>query len=396
MMQKGQTALEYLLLMVIAIAVISTLFVFMSGSKTTSTNSTSSVITKVLKLNNTCIPNCLGRICGGDGCGGTCPPGTCQAGQACNSAGQCVPAACTNGQQMNCPKVLGVCAGAKQTCTGSLWPGCTTATYLANNPSYEQIEVTCDNKDNDCDGNVDNGLTPPNADKTLGVCAGQKKVCGGAAGWQEPNYAAIPGYSVTEICDNIDNNCDGVVDGNTQSCYTGAAGTQGVGPCKAGTQTCSGGVWGSCTGQITPQTETCNGVDDDCNGKVDDMQYYGGHPYAFCTSAQSWSAASSFCSNIGYHLVKITDATENTWVYNTAIVYSNTAWWIGANDINREGTWVWVDGSAVTYAPWGPHQPDNGAGTGDEDCAEMNWWTWGSAWGDDGCDAARDFVCESG
>ena len=58
--------------------------------------------------------------------------------------------------------------------------------------------------------------------------------------------------------------------GRTRSCYTGPAGTAGVGVCKAGSQTCqSDGTWGPCNGEVTPQSETCNGKDDDCNGQVD-------------------------------------------------------------------------------------------------------------------------------
>ena len=58
--------------------------------------------------------------------------------------------------------------------------------------------------------------------------------------------------------------------GRTRSCYSGPAGTAGVGICAAGTQTCqSDGTWGACEGQVTPRAETCNGQDDDCNGQVD-------------------------------------------------------------------------------------------------------------------------------
>jgi len=35
-----------------------------------------------------CIPNCVGKVCGDNGCGGSC--GTCNAGYECNSTGQCV------------------------------------------------------------------------------------------------------------------------------------------------------------------------------------------------------------------------------------------------------------------------------------------------------------------
>jgi hypothetical protein len=57
--------------------------------------------------------------------------------------------------------------------------------------------------------------------------------------------------------------------GATRNCYTGPTGTEGVGICKAGTQTCRDGFWSACRGQILPQTEVPNGEDDNCNGKVD-------------------------------------------------------------------------------------------------------------------------------
>ncbi len=59
--------------------------------------------------------------------------------------------------------------------------------------------------------------------------------------------------------------------GATQSCYAGPTGTSGVGRCRAGTQTCGTAGWGACTGSIIPAAETCgNGVDDDCDGQVDE------------------------------------------------------------------------------------------------------------------------------
>ncbi|WP_170229904.1 SBBP repeat-containing protein [Polyangium fumosum] len=58
--------------------------------------------------------------------------------------------------------------------------------------------------------------------------------------------------------------------GTTQPCYAGPDGTQGVGPCKAGVQTCEpNGEFGACVDEVLPAAETCNGVDDDCDGNVD-------------------------------------------------------------------------------------------------------------------------------
>ncbi|MEM4244983.1 MAG: S8 family peptidase [Candidatus Nanoarchaeia archaeon] len=53
-------------------------------------------------------------------------------------------------------------------------------------------------------------------------------------------------------------------DGDTRSCGTD------VGVCEFGTQTCAGGNWGPCTGGVDPSTETCNGLDDDCDGSTDE------------------------------------------------------------------------------------------------------------------------------
>ena len=103
-----------------------------------------------------------------------------------------------------------------------------------------------------------------------------------------------------EVCDGKDNDCNGAVDdGLVQSCYDGPAGTQGVGICHGGTRACvetSPNVFGmsACLGQVLPATEDCNGLDDDCDGQVDELgprSCYDGS--AGCTGAPggSWTCA---------------------------------------------------------------------------------------------------------
>ncbi len=100
----------------------------------------------------------------------------------------------------------------------------------------------------------------------------------------EHPISADDGCGPVELCgsdgsgNGLDDNCDGVVDegcvctpGNVESCFVGAPGKLDVGPCRSGTQTCHGaGAWGSCLSYLGPTPEVCDGVDNDCNGCIDD------------------------------------------------------------------------------------------------------------------------------
>lgn len=116
----------------------------------------------------------------------------------------------------------------------------------------------------------------------VGICKAGTATCNALGTALGPCVGEV--LPVTETClTPADDDCDGQTNesgagcvclpNSTTSCYTGPAGTQGVGACKAGTATCNaqGTALGPCTGQVTPVPETCmTPVDDNCNGQVNE------------------------------------------------------------------------------------------------------------------------------
>jgi len=166
---------------------------------------------------------------------------------------------CVNGEERACGTGVGECREGTQICTDGEWGECIGAIK----PSVE----ICDNKDNDCDGSADEGLNcncldgeEKNCGTNEGACVAGISICIDGE-WGECIGEIGP---AEEICDGKDNDCDGAIDENiTRVCGIG------VGECSFGVEICINGEWGACEGSIGPAEEKCNGLDDDCDGLVD-------------------------------------------------------------------------------------------------------------------------------
>ena len=127
----------------------------------------------------------------------------------------------------------------------------------------------CDGRDNDCDGQIDEDPRPPAVacnDGAQGVCLQAIPRCAAGA-WA----CVLPRtYEAEEsACDGLDNDCDGDVDeglGLDVACEAGEGACQ-----RAGTVVCSYDGGTRCDAVPgEPAVEECNGADDDCDGDTDE------------------------------------------------------------------------------------------------------------------------------
>jgi hypothetical protein len=84
-----------------------------------------------------------------------------------------------------------------------------------------------------------------------------------ANGYCSNNYKTGWGFLLPVRGPDSDADC---ITGTTQPCGSD------VGECQSGIQTCIIGQWGSCTGEIGPITEVCDGIDNNCNAEVDEIE----------------------------------------------------------------------------------------------------------------------------
>lgn len=112
------------------------------------------------------------------------------------------------------------------------------------------------------------------------------------------------------------------------------------------------------------------------------------HYYAL-TEPMSWTEAEAWAQEWGGHLVTLRSWEEELWIKDT--FGRDEYFYIGFNDIEQEGDWVWSSGEPVVYTNWDEGEPNNCGGLDEagfcnpEDVAVMNWGSpqeFGDNWND--------------
>jgi hypothetical protein len=199
---------------------------------------------------------------------------------------------CKAGQEQAClldpaNKLLAeTCNRGMQACEDGAWGIC--------NGQPMPVAEICNGMDDDCNGEVDDLVEVCYLDGQAGCSknADGRWSCAGSCGTgtrscrdgklSDCEGATVPAMEVctpesqvarNEDCDDQTDEGCGCRAGETRACYSGRAGTMGVGKCVAGMQTCTNGAFGACTGEVHEQAETCANLnaDDDCNGTTDDV-----------------------------------------------------------------------------------------------------------------------------
>ncbi len=221
----------------------------------------------------------------------------------------------------------GVCAVTKNsTCSpgGVLDESCTPGDPNA------QTDTTCDGVDDNCNGMVDEGYVPQVLTCGQGICA-RTRMSTCSAGVEDAS--CTPGQPATEedlICNGLDEDCDGEVDDDfiavPTSCGQGACASTGMTSCAQGS------VVDSCvTG--TPSVEVCDAVDNDCDGTVDNS-LLGGIALCPLVDTEITSGPDS-----------ITAETDAAFTYRDPLTPDNTLF-----ECNLDGTgWLPCTGGAKTY-----------------------------------------------
>ncbi|XP_007489598.2 CD209 antigen-like protein E isoform X1 [Monodelphis domestica] len=115
-------------------------------------------------------------------------------------------------------------------------------------------------------------------------------------------------------------------------------------------------------------------------------KFYKDSCYYFSVAQASWETARKACEADGTNLAIISSSEEQNYL-KLNLDSNRRPRWIGLSDKKKEGTWHWVDETALGQSFWNEGEPNN---AGDEDCCELI----PNGWNDAPCSKENYWICE--
>ena len=205
-----------------------------------------------------------------------CSASSCATGYACFTPGGDVTPTCVPDGAFACAACTSdaVCLGGTCTAVGAEGNFCLIPCVSGENGSSCPAGMACGVHDarHVCLPSNGSCTCRPANDGVIASCKGDALPIGGCPGHHTCHAAG--GWSLcdaiapsTETCNGVDDDCDGQTDENLSGAPCGQGACKGHIQCKDGNAACDG---------ASATTETCNGADDDCDGATDDGFLSGG------------------------------------------------------------------------------------------------------------------------
>ncbi|XP_051247070.1 C-type lectin domain family 4 member E-like [Dicentrarchus labrax] len=155
--------------------------------------------------------------------------------------------------------------------------------------------------------------------------------------------------------------------------------------------------------QTSPQPPVVK-ENDSCPKCEHGWEQHGRQCYYFSTDLLTWSKSRAECGQKGGDLVQIDSREEQTFLelkVREKMIHNEDNFWIGLTDSEKEGTWLWVDGSSLNerLTFWSASAPDNWTGYNPDgaDCVMMGDRTGApdlKCWFDEFCKYTYRSICE--